>query len=70
MNKKAATQSKVSSSKAEVTKHIYLIELKVMTLGLPAWMDIGGCTKLTHQGLVQCLKVVVMTDMMKEPRQC
>ena len=33
-------------------KHIYPIELKVMTLGLPAWMDNGGCTELTHQELV------------------
>ena len=51
-------------------KHIYPIELKLMTLRLQAWMDNGGRTGLTHQELVRRLKVDIMTATTEGPRWC
>ena len=36
--------------------NVYRIELKVMTLRLPVWMDNGVRTEPTHQELVERLK--------------
>ncbi len=36
--------------------NVYLIELKVTTLRLVAWMDNSGRTELTHQGLMERLE--------------
>ncbi len=43
----------------------YLIEFKVMTPRLVAWMDNGGHMEPTHQEHTECFEGIIMTAMVK-----
>ncbi len=47
---------------------IYLIEFKVATPRLVAWMDNVRHMELTHQELMECLKGIIMTTTAKRQR--